>query len=223
MKTPLIADKQLFRIWYEFYRIALASNDSSVVRALKKSARFYEEWGTDRNLHFDDWWKSHSHLFSDDSRIQVYESGSPRKINCVYLEIPTTKSQSDLVKEFRKILPIAVKSLKRGRKLPPTHKYAPTEIQGLKRDSLRMMLDLQKNVFINTSLKGESLRNRVQSFFGSERYKKKTNIVPMAFRLDANKRHVTHQDEADRNIRRYRQKASKLILNVASGVFPGKY
>lgn len=223
MKSRLIADKEIFRIWYEFYRIALSSTNVDVTKALKKSSKFYADWGADSTLHFDEWWKTHKHLFIDDSSIQVHQEGRPYAANCIYFEVPVTKSYGDLVDEFRKVLPVAVRGLKKGRKFPPVHRYAPTEIQGLKRDSLRMMLDLKKNVFIDTSLKGESLRNRVQSFFSSERYKKKQNVVPMAFRLDANSKFVTHQDEADRNIRRYRQKTSLLLLNVANGIFPGKY
>ena len=109
----------------------------------------------------------------------------------------------------------------RGRKLPPQHRYAPTEIQGVKRDSLRMMLDLQRHVFSMPDLKGKALTDRVIKFFGSERFKKKQNEVPTVFRLSLGTQE--HTDEAERNIRRYRQKAKKLILNVARGEFPGRY
>ena len=84
-----------------------------------------------------------------------------------------------------------------------------------------MMLDLQKNIFSKAELKGVALTLRVQKFFSSERYRKKRNTVPMSFAThDARN---DHADEADRNIRRYRQKARKLLLNVAQGKFPGKY
>jgi hypothetical protein len=45
----------------------------------------------------------------------------------------------------------------------------------------------------------------------------------MSFAIDPANRNSDHGSEADRNIRRYRQKAKKLLLNVASGEFPGKY
>jgi len=45
----------------------------------------------------------------------------------------------------------------------------------------------------------------------------------MSFAIDRINRKSDHQEEAYRNIRRYRQKARKLLLNVALGVFPGKY
>ena len=42
-QLPIIADKELFRLWYEFYRLALDSNDKDIQRALKKSADFYAD------------------------------------------------------------------------------------------------------------------------------------------------------------------------------------
>ena len=83
------------------------------------------------------------------------------------------------------------------------------------------MLDLQRNIFSLGDLKGRALTERVIKFFSSERYKRKQNEIPQSFRLLIG--NLDHLDEADRNIRRYRQKAKKLILNVARGEFPGKY
>ena len=68
-------------------------------------------------------------------------------------------------------LPTKVK----GRKTPPPHRFAPTEIQGVKRDSLRIMLDMQKHIFSKSDLKSSALTKRVLEFFRSERYKKRTN------------------------------------------------
>ena len=125
--------------------------------------------------------------------------------------------------EFKTLIANELPSKKKGRKTPPKHLYAPTEIQGVKRDSLRMMFDLQKNIFSQSELKGVALRERVLKFFSSERYRKKRNLVPMSFVVDTSNRNDDHSAEADRNIRRYRQKAHQLLFNVANGEFPGKY
>ena len=220
---PLIADKELIRIWYEFYRLALFSTDSEIQKALKKSQKFYADWNGSANLHFDDWWREHRSLFLDEHIVRLSSTDEVRTNENIYVTVPRGKSNPDILQEFKtlieKELPVKVK----GRKLPQAHRFAPTEIQGLKRDSLRMMLDLQKSVFSDGSLKGTSLRQKVLKFFSSERYKKKRNLVPMSFAIDRSNRSNDHLEEADRNIRRYRQKARKLLLNVASGVFPGKY
>lgn len=220
-KLPIIADKELFRLWYEFYRLALTSSDKNIQKALAKSRAFYSDWGTDTSVHFDDWWRTHRVLFHDHSRVKLHLAGEPRSVSSIYVEVPSGKPVGELVEEFRLLLKSDRTIGTVRRKLPPTHRYAPTEIQGVKRDSLRVMLDLQKNVFSDNELKGRALTARVIKFFSSERYKKKQNEIPNSFRLLIGS--LDHLDEADRNIRRYRQKASKLLLNVATGVFPGKY
>lgn len=220
-QTPIIADKELFRLWYEFYRLALASSDTDIQKALKKSHKFYADWEVTANMHFDDWWRTHRKLFHDVNVVRLTGASEEKSDANLYVTVPRGKSYGDILEEFKMLIEKELPSKMRGRKVPPPHKYAPTEIQGVKRDSLRMMLDLQKNIFSKSELKGVALTQRVHKFFSSERYKKKRNIVPMSFAVhDARE---DHSEEADRNIRRYRQKAKKLLMNVASGQFPGKY
>lgn len=222
-QIPIIADKELFRLWYEFYRLALASSDADIQKALKKSQKFYSEWDGSENLHFDDWWRSHRSLFHDDKIVRLSPLDELRTNDNIYVTVPRDKSYGDIIEEFKSLIEKELPSKMKGRKLPPAHRYAPTEIQGVKRDSLRMMFDLQKHIFSQAELKGVALRERVLKFFSSERYKKKRNIIPMSFAIDSSNRNNDHAAEADRNIRRYRQKAHKLLLNVATGQFPGKY
>jgi hypothetical protein len=220
---PLIADKELIRIWYEFYLLALSSSDSEIQKALKKSQKFYADWKGSANLHFDDWWREHRSLFLDEHIVRLSSTDEVRTSDNIYVTVPKGKSSAEILQEFKTLMDKELSAKMKFRKLPSTHRFAPTEIQGVKRDSLRMMLDLQKSVFSDESLKGASLRQKVLKYFSSERYKKKTNLVPMSFAIDRSNRNSDHQEEADRNIRRYRQKARKLLLNVATGVFPGKY
>ncbi len=222
-QTRIIADKELFRLWYEFYRLALVSSDDDVQKALKKSQKFYADWHGSENLHFDDWWRSHRSLFQDDKVVRLHHVDDVRTVDNIYISVPRGKSYGEILDEFKLLIEKELPSKMKGRKLPPEHRFSPTEIQGVKRDSLRMMFDLEKHIFSQAELKGAALRARVLKFFSSERYKKKRNIVPMSFAIDSSNRNNDHAAEADRNIRRYRQKAHKLLLNVASGQFPGKY
>jgi hypothetical protein len=222
-QTPIIADKELFRLWYEFFRVALASEDTVVQKALKKSEKFYADWHPSENLHFDDWWKTHRSLFHDLNVVRLTKTDDVHIDSNLYVTVPRDKSFTDVLAEFKTLIESQLKSKVKGRKVPPSHRYAPTEIQGVKRESLRMLLDLQKNVFSDSELKGVKLRERVLKFFSSERYKKKTNVVPMSFLVNPSNRSGDHSQETDRNIRRYRQKARQIVLNVASGAFPGKY
>jgi hypothetical protein len=205
------------------YLLALASADADVQKALVKSQGFYADWQSSEKLHFDDWWRSHRSLFHDDKIVSLHLAEEAMTEENIYVKVPRGKSYGKILQEFNSLIEKELPLKMKGRKLPPPHRFAPTEIQGVKRDSLRMMFELQKHIFSQTELKGVALRERVLKFFSSERYKKKRNIVPMSFAIDSANRNSDHGSEADRNIRRYRQKAKKLLLNVASGEFPGRY
>jgi len=224
-KTPIIADKELFRLWYEFYCLALRSSDDKIQKALKKSRKFYADWEVNADQHFDDWWQTHRELFHDMNCVSVSVTAPDaiRTDDNLYVTVPRGKAYGDILEEFKALLDQELPTKAKRRKAPPPHRFAPTEIQGVKRDSLRIMLDMQKHIFSKSDLKGSALTKRVLEFFRSERYKKRTNEVPNSFKIDLASKIDDHLEEAERNIRRYRQKAKKLMLNVASGLFPGKY
>lgn len=215
-KKPLVADKELFRLWYEFYRLALNSNDKVVQNAVKKSKSFYADWNVDVSEAFDPWWAKHRHLFEQNQFVRVLSDISDKSAGTIVLEIPIHKARTEVLAEIRAILP----SVLPARPARNGAKYLPTETRGVKRDSLRIMLDLQRRIFSNELLKGEKLTSRVIKFFEHDRYKRKANRVPASFFIDT---YSGITDNVDRNIRRYRQKVQKLILNVANGEFPGKY
>jgi hypothetical protein len=133
------------------------------------------------------------------------------------LEIPLTKGRTQVLAEIRALLPslISVSPEKSH-----SNKYVPTEVQGVKRDALRIMLDLERRIFRNDKLKGGELRERVLKFFSEERFKRRKNRVPATFLIND---YADTVENVDRNIRRYRQKVRRLILNVANGEFPGRY
>ena len=219
-KRKLIADKEIFRLWYEYYKLVLKSDDKEIQKALKKSAAFYLEWGTDANVHFDDWWITHQHMFKDDDKVKLVTSGEKKDENHLFISVPKGRPIELILEEFTAILKTEFKDRQKRLQLP-FHKYSPTEIQGFKRETTRLHLELQKYVFNDTSLKGELLFQRVMKFFSGERFKRKPNEVPEPFQYD--KLAVGDNQFAQRNIRRYRQRSRNILMNVAKGVFPGKY
>jgi len=219
-KRMLIADKEIFRIWYEYYKIALKSEDVEIKKALKQSSDFYREWGTDSELHFDDWWVSHQNLFNDDDKVKVVNSTSNVDSHHLFISVPKNRPIEMIQEEFNEILKKELNG-RQNRLQLPFHKFAPTEIQGFKRETTRLHLELQKFVFHDESLKGEKLFKRVEKFFSSERFKRKLNEVPEPFKPD--RFALGDNQDAQRNIRRYRQRSRNILMNVAKGVFPGKY
>lgn len=217
-KSGLIADKELYRIWFEYYKIALASKDSGIQSALRKTKKFYADWGDDITVHFDDWWITHSHLFSDIDKVRLMVGNETKDDEHFYVVVPRTRSINVAVEEFTELLSIEFGVTRTKRTHVPIHKYAPTEIQGFKRDSMRLTLDLTKNVFQDESLKSKALYEKVQSYLETSRFKKQKNELPDIFEDLTN-----GSEDAKRNIRRYRTRGKKILLNVANGRFPGDY
>ena len=214
-ESGLIADKELFRIWFEFYKLALVSTDTKVQSALRKTKKFYSEWGTDTEVHFDDWWISHSHLFVDTDTVRLMNGTARTDKTHLYIVVPRTRSINVAVQEFEELLRAEFKTTRTQRTHVPIHKFAPSEVQGFKRETMRLTLDLMKNVFIDESLKSDALYQKVEDYLQKDRYKKQKNEIPKLF-----EDMTSGNEDAKRNIRRYRSRGKKILLNVASGKFP---
>jgi hypothetical protein len=217
-KSGLIADQELFRIWFGFYQLALVSEDPEIKSAMKKSQKFYADWGTDANVHFDDWWESHRQLFEDTSVVRMIGSCENMDEHHLYLAVPKTRSINVAIDEIRELLAEHFKVTRSKRTQVPMHRYAPTEVQGFKRETARLHLDMMREVFNDSTLRGKALYARVKEYFEHERFKKKKNVLPSPFAsLDIN------DEGAKRNVLRYRKRCEQLLMNVAGGVFPGVY
>jgi hypothetical protein len=215
--SGLIADKELFRVWYEYYRLALVSKSKNIKDAIRSSKSYYAEWGTDTELHFDDWWITHQHLFTDTDSVRLLNKDEIQDEYHLYVSVPRTRSINVAVDEFRALLTEEFNT-RTKRTHVPIHRFAPTEVQGYKRESARLYLSILNIYLDNPSLKGKKFYDQVINYFLNKRYKRKQNSIPDAFEgLDVG------DDTAQRNVRRYRTKGKKILLNVANGVFPGKF
>jgi len=214
-ESGLIADKELFRIWFEFYKLALVSKDTKVQSALRKTKKFYSEWGTDTEVHFDDWWSTHSHLFVDTDSVRLMNATVRTDKTHLYVVVPRTRSINVAVQEFEELLRGEFKTTRTKRTHVPIHRFAPTEIQGFKRETMRLTLDLMKNVFIDESLKSDALYQKVEDYLQKDRFKKQKNEIPKLF-----EDMTSGNEDAKRNIRRYRSRGKQILMNVASGKFP---
>ena len=65
MKDALPYPRELYRLWFEYLRLAHASHKPEVKAALKESSNFYALWGNFHGMRFDIWWKEHRRLFED--------------------------------------------------------------------------------------------------------------------------------------------------------------
>ena len=60
-RVVIKSNYQLIRLWFEFYKLALT--DNRLFTNLEKTKKYYQPWGDITDIKFDDWYKSHSHLF----------------------------------------------------------------------------------------------------------------------------------------------------------------
>ena len=173
-KRKYIASPQIYRLWFGFYQLALKSKDKEVISALMKSNNFYSSWGTDSVIHFDDWWKEKQHLFYETKKIKLIEGIEPiTDASHLVISFPKDTPIEVLMKEFQER--VAPELEKRKNRIKITeHRYAPTEVQGIKKESARLYFELYKEVFSNDKLKGMDQYKAVQEHFKT-RFKKKPN------------------------------------------------
>jgi len=222
-RAPLATKLSAYRLWFEYLRVAHQSADPAVKKALAKSRDFYAPWGMDSGCKWNDWWKSHSHLFEEKYAVrQLHHGEVPRDPNALLIEVPLTQPPTVLAKRVKEIIQAAfdaheLKERKGRRKATAT--YRLTEGSELKIDAVREMLTVYRDVYLkNPRLRGKELLEATYSHYRGRRIKKYAEI-PFALRPDADGDRV----RAMRNLRRYIQKAEKVLLNAAKGQFPGVY
>lgn len=90
---PIVkSHKQHIRLWFEFYKLALA--DPDLQDNLAKVRTFYEPWGDPRGVEFREWWKGHSYLFGSMEVEEVTKViNAPNVITVsIPLNLPVSKS-----------------------------------------------------------------------------------------------------------------------------------
>ena len=221
----LVLKRENYRLWFEFYKLALSSTDATVKKALKKTSVRYERWGQVAGVKFDTWWRSHAFLFEETKQIRLLVDGETAQIeNCVVVEIPLNKSATDLATEVRRILVAEYeKQARRKSKKIPSTAYQLSDGAEPKLASIREMLNVYRDVYLkNTNLRGEKLLTAAQSYYKNRKNKRWARI-PMSLETASGDSASEYKERPMRNLRRYIQKAEKIVLNVASGQFPGDY
>ncbi len=222
-RRSLAYKRETYRLWFEYLRLAQMSSKKEVKAALKRSAPFYAPWGTVTGIKFDDWWKTHSHLFEERFVVRELESGvDPADQKSLVVEIPLTQSSSEIMKAVRHVVRDAIKfrgPAHRKDTRVPSAVYHPTIGAEPKLAAVREMLTVYRDVYLkNPKLRGEKLLEAAHRYYLGRKNKRWAK-VPMALELDPDGDKIRPM----RNLRRYIQKAEHVMLNVARGEFPGEY
>jgi hypothetical protein len=221
VKTELLVKKEAIRQWFEFYKIALASTNPKIKKALQQSASFYESWGNISAIKFNDWWEEKSHLFTEINQVRVLNEAEERAfLDSIVIEVSLTQSTTKILKKIKLILDKEYERRQlehKKSKTKPTHRYALSDSSEPKLAVIREKLTVYRDVYLeNTELRGQKLLDATRKFYSSRKRKKD---IPFALLGEGHDGDI----RAMRNLRRYIQDAQNILQNVAEGSFPGKY
>lgn len=218
-KPPILLRKETYRLWFEFYKLALASTDNRVVSALKGSADYYKAWGDVRSIKFDAWWQTHQDLFSEVKTKSLTTFDDRQTLDSLLIEVPLNQSISRLLGDIKAILIDAQRRLKpnyRKKKTTFTKGYQLTKGAEPKLETIRSLLNIYRDVYLpNNKPKFTKTLDLVDVYF-----KSKNKTIPNSLVFDQNQ---GGKENARKNLSRWMTWAELIVLNVANGQFPGKY
>ena len=212
---------QPYRIWYEYLQTAL--NDKSFSNKVNKN--YYKDWHLNlvKKQKFNQWIKSHEHLFtqSDKSEIKLFEG--KRTPNTILVEIPVSfnvqriqrevgkavkgrvaKTQSNIRFKIQTNRPLQTAPLDYFRWAFEYKQSGKYKLEEIWEKVNQKQIDRQKKVakrverFLKT---GKGIRKRALSTGGFAKVDKNKAVL------------------ISRNIK----KAQNILINVCKGVFPGNY
>jgi hypothetical protein len=196
------------------------------------SAKFYEPWGDISSIKFDDWWKTHSHLFHTRQKIEILTGKFEVDGSAMYLRVPLTFTSTVASNYFGRIYKEEQSkrestNSKVKKKYLGSFEFDPIEFQD---DNFKYYFLYASKVYVpllerlQTEPKAKDLVELAKVVFAKLTEKtikkskevKKQRIAP--FRQDLKNDYQT----LSRTATRYRTIAQNLIRNASLGIFPGQ-
>jgi hypothetical protein len=215
-----MSPKQGFRLWFEFYKLALG--EPALASEAEKTRSFYEPWGDVGAQTFDRWWVEKRHLFGETAVRQVNRIGD--EPDAVYLAVPL---QQPLIRSMRQ-----VKEIIEARQLEVAKAVGiegrRTKAAGVGQFHLTPGVEFRhttvKDVLLVYQLYAAQGKPKVNAKFLEKiqefyRSRPRAKRVPIQFATDPKS---PNMESALRSIRRYVERAEELMLAAAKGEFPGK-
>jgi hypothetical protein len=225
MKNSL---KSKIHYWWLFLRLAHQSADPVIIRNLKNSASLYSSWGDYKNGSYEDWWKTHSHLFRAVSMTRVLKSSDTVPESDFVVAIPITMSPTAVGRMVANMYR-REQSLRKAESKPRSGKTKRVYGGQFTLTSPEYQVarffyyyTFAKEVYLPSLNKDKNPLNRellklAKSVFGNlKRQSTEVGDIPFT-KIDVS------PDTEGKQIRRYRHYVSKLLLNVSQGMFPGDY
>ena len=221
-RRPRPSTKQQIRIWFEFYKLALA--DGRYGPALAASHPYYEPWGEVTDVPFDRWWKDHSSLF-DELKVREVMAVNPNPAT-VFLAVPLDLETKRIIQQVTDLVTARQHAAAEvvGGRLGRSNRVGlarfgltpGVEFRGLVADKI---LRVYRDVFLPAGRPkiGQEFAQKVVIFLSSPRIKMKIHFLPQGGNPD-----VEFSPEQLRNLRRYVKRAEAYMEAAARGDFPGR-
>lgn len=212
--------KQQIRIWFEFYKLALA--DGRHGTALEASKSYYEPWGEVAGVPFDRWWKEHSTLFDELKVREVAAVESNPAL--IHLAVPLDLDTKRIIEQVRDLVTAKQRAAaaagggKFGRSnrvgLAPYGLTPGVEFRSQVADKV---LRVYRDVYLPAGRPkiGPEFAQRVVAFLTAPRIKMKIQFLPQG---DGD---AEFSPEQLRNLRRYVRRAEAYMEAAARADFPG--
>ena len=216
---------QPYRVWFDYLKTCL--KDKKLERRIDR--KYYQSWNLNEieNSTFNKWFKTHSHLFESKGNIKIINKISNSQ--SITLEIPLNFKIKEIQKEIPKIL--------KGKVNKPTSRFILThERKHIKTPALDSFLITWKlkqkfKTYSNEEiwdLTDEEIEKRQQKVSrlvkeGKLRRRKLQGVGWGKGNSKLNTKSTTTINNKSIIISRNINKASKILLNVCKGKFPGEY
>ena len=212
---------QPYRIWYEYLQTAL--NDKSFSNKVDK--KYYKDWHLNlvKKQKFNQWIKSHEHLFtqSDSSEIKLFEG--KRTPNTLLVEIPVSFNVQRIQRDIGKAVKGKVAKTQANQRFK-IQTNRPLQTAPLdyfrwayeyKQSGKYKLEEIWEKVNQKQIDRQKKVAKRVERYLKTGKGIRKRALSTGGFaKVDKNKAVLI-----SRNIK----KAQNILINVCKGVFPGNY
>jgi len=93
--------KSKVKLWVSFLRLAHQSQDPEIQKNLNNNQSFYSDWGNYQSGSFDNWWKFHSYLFKEQSKLKVLMAGDVVEDGMFTIQFPFAYAPTTASKIFK--------------------------------------------------------------------------------------------------------------------------
>lgn len=215
--------KSKVKLWVSFLRLAHQSQDLEIQEILKKNRSFYKDWGNYQTGSFDVWWREHSHLFREQSKLKVLNVGDVVEDGMFTIQFPYTYAPTTASKIFKDMFQRAFEAQRTDKKKVKkvyggSFELNPDDFQV---SQFEYYLKFCKEVYL--PLMSGTKKPQTKEFvnLAKERFKEKTKRTSNRRIPFTNS--TLSPESARRLAMRYRTYSFNLMVNASKGEFPGNY